>query len=84
MANKIAVVALGMIVAASPATAINQDRDQTAGAPAASPGAKYCMHVEPVTGSRIETIECWTREQWAEQGVDLDKDWAKEGVKVIS
>ena len=84
MANKMMVVALSMIVAASPATATNQDTDQVAGAPAAGPDAKYCMHVEPITGSRIETIECWTRQQWAEQEVDVDKDWAKEGVRVIS
>ena len=83
MALKPVIIAIGMILAA-PVTAANQAIDQVAGAPAAGPDAKYCMHVEPATGSRIERIECWTREQWAEQGVDLDKDWPKEGVKVIS
>ena len=83
MALKIVIVAMSMIIAA-PVTAGNQDADQAAGAPAAGPDAKYCMHVEPITGSRIETIECWTREQWAEQEVDIDKDWSKEGVKVIN
>lgn len=84
MAPKLIVVALSMFAVAAPVTATNQDPDQTAGAPAAGPDAKYCMHVEPQTGSRIETIECWTREEWAEQGVDLDKDWATEGVRVIA
>jgi hypothetical protein len=40
----------------------------------------YCMRVEPVTGSRIETIQCWPLEMWVEAGVDLDKDWAGNGV----
>ena len=53
-------------------------------APEAPPGARYCMYVGPVTGSQVETIQCWTREQWAEQGVDVDKEWAKEGVRVVS
>ncbi|MFL6786296.1 MAG: hypothetical protein ACJ8E0_08515 [Sphingomicrobium sp.] len=52
-------------------------------APAAGPDAEYCMYVEPVTGSRIETVQCWTRAEWAEAGVDIDKDWAKEGVAII-
>lgn len=79
MAHRISVIAFGMIVAASPASAT-----QTTGAPAASPDAKYCMRVEPVTGSRLETVECWTRAEWADQGVDVDRDWAKEGVRVIA
>jgi hypothetical protein len=41
------------------------------------------MRVEPFTGSRIERIICWTREQWAAQGVDVDKDWPREGVRVL-
>jgi uncharacterized protein YjhX (UPF0386 family) len=40
------------------------------------------MRIEAVTGTRIETVECWTREEWAAQGVDVDKDWPKEGVAV--
>jgi hypothetical protein len=55
-------------------------------APSASDSAstRYCMKVEPVTGSRVETVECWTRAEWTEQGVDLDKDWAREGVSIIA
>jgi uncharacterized protein YjhX (UPF0386 family) len=37
----------------------------------------------PITGSRIETIRCETREEWALLEVDLDNEWAKEGVRVI-
>jgi len=62
---------------------------QTAGpvpptAPPGTPNTRYCMRVEPQTGSRLESVECWTREEWAEGGVDVDKDWAKEGVRVLN
>ena len=77
MARKeLVLVALSAAAIASPLSAMAQ-------APAASPNAKYCMRVEPVTGSRIETIQCWTREEWAELGVDVDKDWPTEGVRVL-
>ena len=81
MAHKELVAAFIMIVAISPVSAANPEPTPTA-APSAGPDAKYCMRVDPFTGSRIETIKCWTREQWAEQGVDVDKEWAKEGVAI--
>ena len=84
MAPKLIVMALSMSALAAPVTAANQDLDQPAGAPAAGEDAKYCMRVEPATGSRIETIQCWTRAEWAEQEVDVDKEWATEGVSVIA
>ena len=52
-------------------------------APAGTPTTLYCMRIEAVTGTRLETVKCWTRDEWAEQGVDVDKDWPKEGVAVI-
>ena len=83
MALKLSAIALSLIVvAASPLSAAQPETDARAGAPAASPDAKYCLRVDPFTGSRIETIQCWTRQQWADQGVDVDKEWAKEGVAV--
>ena len=82
MARKALVVALSMI--ASPVTASQPEPPLQAGAPAAPADARYCLHVEPVTGTRVERIRCWTREQWADLGVDLDREWAKEGVRVIS
>jgi hypothetical protein len=39
------------------------------------------MRVE-LTGNVAEPVVCWTRGEWAEQGVDVDKEWAKEGVAV--
>ena len=72
-----------IVVAVSPVLAHAPERDAMAGAPAAGPDARYCLRVEPVTGSRVERVRCWTRERWAGQGVDVDKEWAKEGVTVI-
>ncbi|HVF36566.1 MAG TPA: hypothetical protein VNA29_01320 [Sphingomicrobium sp.] len=36
-----------------------------------------------LTGHLIEPVRCWTREEWAEQGVDVDKEWRREGLRVI-
>ena len=89
MGRKELTLALGFILAASPAPLVAQPDMQpialaaTGTAPAAPPGARYCMRVDPVTGSMIETVECWTRDQWADQGVDVDKEWGKNGVKVV-
>jgi hypothetical protein len=71
MALKEIVLALGMIVAASPLSATSQGPEPATGAPVGTPETRYCMHIEAITGSRIE------------QGVDVDKDWAKEGVRTI-
>jgi hypothetical protein len=82
MAHKALVVAFSMIAATSPVSAANPEPTPTA-APPASADTKYCLHVDPVTGSLIGTVQCWTRDQWAEQGVDVDEAWAKDGVKTI-
>jgi hypothetical protein len=76
------VIVLGVIAAGSPVSATVHD-PALAGAPAGTPGTRYCMHIEAITGSRIEKLKCWTREEWAEQGVDVDRDWPKEGVRTI-
>ena len=73
-------VALTLLTAASPVTATVQE---PAGAPAGNPNTLYRMHIEAVTGSRLGEVKCWTRAEWAERGVDVDKDWAREGVSVI-
>ena len=52
-------------------------------APDAPPGALYCLKMEPITGTRIGSVLCWTREQWAENDIDLDKAWAEDGIEVI-
>ncbi|HEX6740625.1 MAG TPA: hypothetical protein VF079_02370 [Sphingomicrobium sp.] len=75
-----ALLALGVIAAAS---AQPNSEPVPPTAPVGTETTRYCMRVEPHTGSRIETIECWTREEWALGEVDVDKDWPKEGVRVI-
>lgn len=84
MSHRKLAASFGLIVAAvSPGLAQPADTYAMAGAPAAGPEARYCLRVEPVLGSRVERIRCWTRERWADLGVDVDREWAREGVRVI-
>ena len=48
------------------------------------PNTRYCLRVDPVIGSRIETVQCMTREEWADLDVNVDAEWAQNGVKVIA
>jgi hypothetical protein len=81
MAHKALIAALGMILAASPLSASTPDEMPTNPAPAGGPDTRYCMRIE-LTGNIVEPVRCWTREQWAEQGIDVDKVWATEGIAV--
>lgn len=81
MIHKVWVFALSMALAASPAAA-SRSVPMTS-APVAGPDARYCLRVEPALGSRIETIQCWTRAEWAELEIDVDQEWAQEGVTVL-
>ena len=83
MSHKQLAVTFSLIVAVSPALAQPAGADSMTGAPTAGPGARYCLRVAADTGSLIERVRCWTRAQWAEQGVDVDREWAREGVSVI-
>jgi hypothetical protein len=86
MAHKELVLALGMLVAASPLSASQSDlyAAPAMAAPAGTPDTKYCLRTEPITGTRIPLIECLTREEWADGDVDVDEAWAKDGVKVVA
>ncbi len=84
MAYKESIVALAMIIAASPVSAALPAPIGEASPPAESPNARYCLRVDPTTGSRMETIQCRTREEWAQLDVDVDKEWADNGVRVIA
>lgn len=81
MAYRLLILPLSLI-AATAAAASHPDHEM--GAPAADAGAKYCLKVEPVTGSRMETTQCRTREDWARLEVDVDHEWADNGVRVIA
>lgn len=75
------IAALSVVVAASSAT--QPEAMPGAGAPEAPPSALYCLRTEPITGTRLGAIACLTREEWAEGDVDVDKEWATDGVRVI-
>jgi hypothetical protein len=81
MAHKGLIVALGMISFASPVAA-SQPEPAATMAPPGTPETRYCLRIEPVTGTLVETVQCWTRDEWAYQDVDVDKVWAKDGVRV--
>ena len=76
-------VALSVIGAAVPAWASQGEPEMTAErAPEGSADARYCLRAEPLPGTRIATIACLTRDEWAEGDVDVDAAWAKDGVRV--
>lgn len=81
MTHQLLVVALSMMVATLPQAAGNA---ATAGAPPGTPTTRYCLRVDPITGTRIETIQCRTREDWADLDVDVDQEWAANGVRVLA
>lgn len=84
MCHKKIFAALSMIAAISPAIAAQPAQFPRESAPPAPADARYCLRVEPITGTRVEAVRCKTREDWSLLGVDVDKDWAEEGVQVIS
>lgn len=83
MTRKTLLLALTIAAAASPVSATSGDRSQMATAPSGTAATKYCMRLEALTGSRVEQVKCWTREDWASQGVDVDRDWAANGVRTV-
>ena len=89
MAYGKAFVALAAIVAAPLSAAayqpdsgpIEDSGPATSVAPPGDASTRYCLRVE-VTGNIVDPVHCWTRDQWADQGVDVDKEWAEEGVGI--
>ena len=82
MAHHRLIFALFMAACASPVPASSTATPSEGLAPAGGPDTQYCLRVEPVTGTRLEFVMCMTRQQWSEQGVDVDREWAEEGVSV--
>lgn len=91
MALKILVAAMSMIFAASPLSAAVPEPTLKTISPTDSPGTQYCLRVGPFTGTRLESVQCWTRQEWADQCaydewvkqcVDVDKEWAENGVRI--
>ena len=83
MPHRVLIVALSMIAAVTPALASDREPASRTAPPGTSE-TRYCLRVEPVIGSLIQTIQCWTRQEWAAKEVDVDREWAREGVRVIS
>jgi hypothetical protein len=81
MALRQSALLLAAILSASPVAASVQE--PASGAPPGDADTLYCMWIEPIIGSRIEEVKCWTREEWAQNEVDVDAEWAKEGVAII-
>ena len=79
---KLSVLVLATMLGASAASAATF-QPVNSPAPTGTPETRYCLRVGPLTGNLVETVECWTRKQWAEQGVNVDQEWAREGVRVI-
>lgn len=84
MAYKGLLAALSVITAASQASATQPLPIREKGAPPAPAYARYCLRVDPATGSRMETVRCETRDGWAALDVDIDQEWAEWGVRVIT
>ena len=59
---------LSLIIAA-PAAAADPAKNKAT----AQDQTKYCIEVEASTGSRISKMECRTRADWAQLGVDVDE-----------
>ena len=82
MAHRNLAVVFSVIVAGTSVAATSR-APVPAVAPAGNADTRYCMRVEPVTGTLLERVKCLTRDEWDFQGVNVDKDWPKEGVRVI-
>ena len=81
MVHRALAAALSVIAATSPVSAQNSE-DQTTGAPPGNAETRYCLRVEPITGSNIPGVACLTREEWAEGNVNVDRAWAEDGVRI--
>ena len=85
MARKALTIALATLFAASPASVAAQWANPPLQiSPEAAADLKlYCMHMEAFTGNIAERVQCWTRAEWADQGVDVDKEYPKNGVRTV-
>ena len=77
------IAAFSMLAVASPSAAFPV-APGVGPAPAAPDSARYCLRMEPITGTRIETVECRTRYEWADLDVNVDDEWAENGVRVLA
>ena len=74
---------LGASLVTIAATASAMPDTQMTLAPSGTPVTRYCLRVAALTGSNVETVQCWTRAEWADQGVDVDQAWLKDGIRAV-
>ena len=84
MAHTGLIAAVTALIAASGASGASLQSTSPTAAPAGTQTTRYCLRVDPITGSRMETIQCRTREEWASLEVDVDQEWAENGVRVMT
>ena len=66
MTNAATFLVLSLALAAAPAAADTKKKSVEA-------QAKYCIRLEASTGSRMSKIECRTKAEWEELGVDVSE-----------
>lgn len=79
-------MAHGLIIALALSLASIQPSSDQMPANPAPPGTaetRYCLKVDPLIGSKIPTIECLTRYEWSMLEIDVDQEWAENGVRVV-
>lgn len=81
MVHRKLALALALVAAVLPVSAASAEQGRLGGAPAGTAETRYCMRIAANTGTLVERIKCWTRAEWTYQGVDIDREWAKEGVR---
>ena len=80
MLAKFVLPALSLVAASASASAAQTDQRTPAAEPAAATTAsaaakpnRICIKYAPMIGSRIEKMECKTRQEWARDGIDIDE-----------
>lgn len=64
--------ALATLLIASPAAAKTNAQGNTVSATPVAKERTYCLQFGLDTGSRINRVECKTKREWAQLGVDVD------------
>lgn len=65
--------AFATLLIASPASAWNSGQGNTAATKTQAKEKTYCLQFGLDTGSRINRVECKTKREWAQLGVDIDE-----------
>jgi len=76
MKTRAIAAALGTLLFASPAPAWDNPQSNTV-APKGAGEKTYCLQFADDTGSHVNRVECRTKRQWAQRGVDVDSMTSK-------